>query len=168
MTATLPAIYGAAKAYAAQFGRVHEWEDIAQSALLKMLRFADLYNPAKGDLLPWACVVIINTIKTHVAQESAAPDMEEFNALIIDRTPAAAIYDTESQMQADFILAHLNEELRLFVEGYTYKEIAALRGFKSKVTAFDRIGKCADHLRRILGISTPQGRRQRNRLKAPA
>lgn len=54
ITATLPQIQLAAKKYAMRYRRFYEWEDIAQTALLKMLRFADLYDPDKGDFLPCA------------------------------------------------------------------------------------------------------------------
>lgn len=65
LTDALPRIEEAAKKYAVIFRCFNEWQDISQSALLKMLRFADLYDPAKGDLLPWACVIVINTINAH-------------------------------------------------------------------------------------------------------
>lgn len=169
LTATLPRIEQSAQAYAAHCNLRHEWQDIAQTALLKMLRFADHYDPDRGEFMPWACVVIINTIKTRLNQAATAPDMSEFNALIIEKqTPTTS--DPESDLQAAFIFDHLNEEARLYVEGYNYAEIAARRGFKSKVTAMARIDKCADNLRQILGIKGERGRRTKtyNRLQVIA
>lgn len=161
ITAKLPQIQGAAKKYAMLFRRGFEWEDMAQTALLKMIRFADQYKPDKGDFLPWACVIIINTIKTHIAKSATMPDMEEFNALIIDGTPAQADSNPEDRAQMALILAHLNEETRLFAEGYNYAEIAARRGFRSRVTAKNRIDKCAAHLSRTFGVTVKQERRPR-------
>lgn len=161
LTDTLPRIENAAQKYTAIFRCFNEWQDISQSALLKMLRFADLYDPAKGDLLPWACVIIINTIKTHINQSMTVPHMEEYNALIIDCTPAQAYDNPEDRAQMALILARLNEETRLFAEGYNYAEIAARRGFRSKVTAKNRIDKCAASLSRTFGIAVTQDRRPR-------
>lgn len=167
LTATLPKIERSAQAYAARYNLLHEWQDIAQAALLKMLRFADYYDPSKGEFMPWACVVIINTIKTHLSQISTAPDMSEFNALIIEKlTPAT--HDPESDLQTSLILDNLNEEARLYVEGYNYAEIAARCGFRSKVTAMTRIDKCANRLRHIMGINTKRGKRVRTCAKSPA
>lgn len=160
ITATLPKIQQAAQKYAIQYRRFYEWEDIMQTALLKMLRFADLYDPDKGELLPWACVIIVNTIKTHIAQSMTVPDMEEFNTLIIDRTPCPADCSPEEYAQMSSIVPNLNEEARLFNDGYNYTEIAAMRGFKSKVTAKNRIDKCAETLCRLLGMTVEQQRRQ--------
>lgn len=164
LTATLPRIERSAQAYAARYNMRHEWQDIAQTALLKMLRFADYYDPCKGEFMPWACVVIINTIKTRLSQATTAPDMSEFNALIIERTQTTD--NPESDLQAAFIFDHLNEEARLYVEGYNYAEIAARYGLKSKVSAFNRIKKCADNLRHIINGTTPpkvrRGRPPRN------
>lgn len=166
ITATLPKIQQAAQKYAMLYRRFYEWEDIAQqTALLKMLRFADLYDPGKGDLLPWACVIICNTIKTHIAQSMTVPDMVEFNALIIDRTPAADC-DPEEYAQMTFLLSNMNEEARLFSDGYNYAEIAARCGFRSQVTAKNRIDKCAESLCRVLGLTVKQQRRQRMYSKA--
>ena len=162
LTANLPRIENAAKKYATLYRRLHEWEDIAQTALLKMLRFADLYDPSKGDLMPWACVIICNTIKTQITLSVAAPDMEAFNAAIIDSTPAQSDCDPENSLQAALIFANLNQETRLFIEGYNYAEIARMQGVNSQVTAKNRIDKCADRLRRIMGIDRAQGRRVRN------
>lgn len=167
ITATLPQIQQAAQKYAMLYRRFYEWEDIAQTALLKMIRFADMYDPAKGDLLPWACVIICNTIKTHVARSMTMPDMEEVNALIIERTPAHADKSPEEQLQAAFILDNINRETCLFIEGYNYAEIAARRGFRSKVTAKNRIDKCAVSLCRALGMTVKQQRRQRMYSIAP-
>lgn len=159
---TLPRIEMAARKYATLYRCFSEWHDISQSALLKMLRFADLYDPAKGDLLPWACVIIINTIKTHINQSMTMPDMEEYNALIIGRTPAQYDCDPLNDLQLAFITANINQETQLFADGYNYTEIAKLRGFSSKVTAKNRIDKCADRLSRILGFDKTPGRRVRN------
>lgn len=162
----LPMIEGAARKYATIYRCFNEWHDISQSALLKMLRFADLYDRAKGDLLPWACVIIINTIKTHINQSMTMPDMEEYNALIIDSTPGPADCNPEEYAQMAFILSNLGEEARLFNDGYNYAEIAARCGFRSQVTAKNRIDKCAESLRRVLGIAVKQQRRQRMYSKA--
>lgn len=161
ITATLPQIQGAAKKYSMLFRRFYEWEDIAQTALLKMLRFADQYDPDKGALLPWACVIIINTIKTRIAQSMNVPDMVEFNALIIERTPGPADCNPEEYAQMAFILSNLSEEARLFNDGYNYAEIAARCGFRSQVTAKNRIDKCAASLSRTFGIAVTQERRPR-------
>lgn len=166
ITATLPKIQQAAQKYAMLSRRFYEWEDIAQTALLKMLRFADLYDPCKGDLLPWACVIICNTIKTRITQSMTMPNMEEFNALIIDCTPGPADCDPEEYAQMAFILSNLNEETRLFNDGYNYAEIAARCGFRSQVTAKNRIDKCAESLCRLLGLTVKQQRIQRMYSKA--
>lgn len=162
LTDTLPRIENAAQKYTAIFRCFNEWQDISQSALLKMLRFADLYDPQKGDILPWACVIIINTIKTHINQSMTMPHMEEYNALIIDCTPAQYDCDPMNELQLAFIAANINQETQLFADGYNYAEIAKLRGFSSKVTAKNRIDKCADRLSRILGFDKTPGRRVRN------
>lgn len=130
-----------------------------------MLRFADHYDPGKEFLL-WACVVIINTIKTNLNQAAATPDMSEFNSLIIER--AQAVDDPETDLQTSLILDNLNEETRLYVEGYNYREIAARCGFKSKVTAMTRIDNCASRLRRVLGINSERVRRIKVFAKSPA
>lgn len=161
ITAYLPRIQRAAKKYATLYRRGHEWEDMAQTSLLKMLRFADQYNPDKGDFLPWACVIIINTIKTHIARSATMPDMEEFNALIIDCTPAQADSNPENRAHMALILTHLNKETRLFAEGYNYAEIAARCGFRSKVTAKNHIDRCAADLSKTFGITVKQDRRPR-------
>lgn len=153
LTATIPRIERCAQAYAARYNLRHEWQDIAQTALLKMLRFADYYDPGKGEFMPWACVVIINTIKSRIAQIATAPGMNDINALIIERTQT--LQNPESDLQAVFILDNLNEEARLYVEGYNYEEIASRQGFKSKVTAHNRVRKCAENLRNILNGTTP-------------
>lgn len=51
ITATLPKIQQAAQKYAMLYRRFYEWEDLLQTALLKMLRFADLYDPGKGGFI---------------------------------------------------------------------------------------------------------------------
>lgn len=165
LTATLPRIERNAQAYAARYNLSHEWQDIVQTALLKMLRFADYYDPGK-DLMPWACVVIINTIKTRLNQVATAPNISEFNALIIEQTQTTD--NPESDLQTSLILDHLNDEARLYVEGYNYREIAARCGFRSKVTAMTRIDNCASRLRRILGINGARARRSRVYAKNPA
>lgn len=163
----LPIIEGAARKYATIYRCLNEWHDISQSALLKMLRFADLYDPAKGDLLPWACVIIINTIKTHIAQSMTMPNMGEYNALIVDNTPGPADYNPEEQAHMAFLTSNLNKEARLFLEGYNYPEIRARCGFKSNVTAMNRIDKCAEHLRKILGLTVVRGKRVKMHNKTP-
>lgn len=165
LTATLPRIERSARAYATRYNLRHEWHDIAQTALLKMLRFADYYDPGK-EFMPWACVVIINTIKTRLNQAATAPDMGEFNALIIDTTRATS--NPETDLQTSLILDNLNEEARLYVDGYNYREIAARCGFKSKATAMTRIDNCADRLRRVLGINTDRGKRVKVYARNPA
>lgn len=159
ITAAFPQIQQAAQKYAILYRQLYEWEDIAQTALLKMLRFADQYDPGKGDLLPWACVIIINTIKTHAAQSMRAQDFGELNARIIGRMPTQDGYNPEEYAQMAFILSNLNKEARMYYEGYNYQEIAARCGFRSKVTAKNRIDRCADRLRRIMGGAFDQGRR---------
>lgn len=156
LTATVPSIEEAARRYATQYNIFPAWKDIAQSAFLKMLRFADQYDPAKGELLPWACVILINTIKTFLAQS----DME-YNTLIIERT-ATEDHSTVNTIQAAFIFANLNTEAQLYIEGYNYQEIAARCGVKSRATVMNRIDKCAEHLSRIMGIKTGRGRRDKN------
>ena len=158
----LPMIEGAARKYATIYRCFNEWHDISQSALLKMLRFADLYDPEKGDLLPWACVVIVNTIKTHIAKNVRAEGVVDFNDLIIDCTRAYTDCSPEEQLQAAFILSILNEETRLYTEGYNYAEIAARCGFRGKATAKARLDNCAHRLSRILGLDKSPGRRVRN------
>lgn len=162
LTETLPRIENAAQKYTAIFRCFNEWQDISQSALLKMLRFADLYDPAKGDLLPWACVIIINTIKTHINQSMTMPHMEEYNALIIDCIPAQYDCDPITELQLAFIAANINQETQLFADGYNYAEIAKIRGFNSRVTSKNRIDKCAERLSRILGLDKNPTRRTRN------
>lgn len=162
---TLPRIEKIAQAYAARYNLRNEWQDIAQTAILKMLRFADYYDPGK-EFMPWACVVIINTIKTRLRQLATAPDMGEFNALIIETTPAAS--DPETDLQTSLILNNLNEEARLYVEGYNYREIAALCGFRSKATAMTHIDNCAARLRRVLGINANRSKRVKVYAKNPA
>lgn len=161
ITATLPKIQQAAQKYAMLYRRFYEWEDIAQTALLKMLRFADLYDPDKGELLPWACVIICNTIKTHIAQSMAVPDMEELNDFILASTPGPADCNPEEQWQAAFILSSLNEETKLYTEGYNYSEIAARCGLRSKSTVKARIDNCAKSLCRVLRMIDKPQRRQR-------
>lgn len=165
LTATLPKIERSAQAYAARYNLRHEWRDIAQAALLKMLRFADYYDPGK-EFMPWACVVIVNTIKTHLSQAAPVPDVGEFNAIIIERTQTTD--NPETDLQTHLILDNLNEEARLYVDGYNYREIAARCGFRSKVTAMTRIDNCADRLRRVLGINTDRGKRVKVYAKNPA
>lgn len=162
LTETLPRIDNAAQKYTAIFRCFNEWQDISQSALLKMLRSADLYDPQKGDILPWACMIIINTIKTHINQSMTMPDMEEYNALIIDCTPAQYDCDPMTELQLAFIAANINQETQLFADGYNYAEIAKIRGFNSRVTSKNRIDKCAERLSRILGLDKNPTRRTRN------
>ncbi len=166
LTATLPRIERSVLTYATRYNLRHEWRDIAQTALLKMLRFADYYDPGKGEFMPWACVVIINTIKTRLNQAATAPDMGECNALIIDTTPATS--NPETDLQTSIILDNLNDEARLYVEDYNYREIAARCGFKSNVTAMTRIDNCAQRLRRVLGINAARGKRVKVYAKNPA
>lgn len=155
LTANFAVIEASAKKYARIYRFYHEWEDLLQTAVLKMLRFADQYDHNKGALLPWACVIIINTIKTRIAEVMAVPIMEEVNIYI----PVISDLNPEDDLQASFILSNLNEETRLFVEGYNYPEIAARRGFLSRATAMTRIDNCAANLRRILGVNRERGRR---------
>lgn len=163
LTATLPDIEQAAQRYSRKYHRAQDWQDIMQSAVLKMLRFADQYNPAKGDLLPWACVIIINTIKTLITQSMAETFMEDINAA----PPAITFLNPEEELQTAFILAHLSRETRLWLEGYNYYEIAARCGVKSQVTAMSRIDKCVKRLSLILGRNYSRTRRQRQYTKRP-
>lgn len=162
LTANFAVIEASAKKYSRIYRFYHEWEDLLQTALLKMLRFADQYDPDKGALLPWACVIIINTIKTYIAQSIAVPYTEEINTTIA----VISDHNSEDDLQAALILSNLNEETRLFVEGYNYPEIAARCGFRSRVTAMTRIDNCAANLRRILGVNRERGRRTKMYTKA--
>ncbi len=157
LTASLPEIRHIVRTYAAHYGQLHEWEDLTQTALLKMLRFAGLYDPGRGALLSWACIIIVNTIKTHLARAAARPYMEELNTLI----PAQPGSSPEEYAQMAFVLSYLNEEARMLAEGYNYPEIAARCGFKSRSTAKARIDGCAGRLRKLLGITPEQRRRTR-------
>ena len=157
LTASYRRIMGMARGYAGRFDMLHAWQDIAQTALLRMLSYADLYDPRRGEFMPWACVVIINTIKTRINQVTKAPDMTEFNSFILETIPGKC--DPESDLQSAFIHEYLNEEARLYVEGYSYAEIAARCGFRSKGTTKTRIDNCADRLSRVLGIKDPRKRR---------
>ena len=163
LTAVLPQVEDATRKYARKYNLFHDWQDIAQSAILKMLRFADQYEPTKGALLPWACVIIINTIKTLIAQSMTEPFMKDVNAPL----PAITGFNPDDDLQAAFILSNLNEEARLYVEGYNYREIAARCGVKSKVTVMNRIDKCATRLSLIMGIDASRGRRKRMCAKSP-
>lgn len=163
LTATLPQIEEAARKYAIKFRLTGEYMDICQSALLKMLRFADQYDPAKGDLLPWACVVIINTIKTRIAQLAAYPCMDELGLLISDHAQSTP----EDDLHLSFMLNTLGKEARLYAEGYKYAEIAAQCGVKSKSTVKSRIDKGAARLCGILKRPAVFGKRERMVAMAP-
>ncbi|MDE7465299.1 MAG: hypothetical protein K2M59_02565 [Muribaculaceae bacterium] len=163
LTAVLPQVEDATRKYARKYNLLHDWQDIAQSAILKMLRFADQYEPTKGALLPWACVIIINTIKTLIAQSITEPFMKDVNAAI----PAITGSNPDDDLQVAFILSNLNEEARLFIDGYNYPEIAAMCGVRSKVTVMNRIDKCAKRLSLIMGIDASRGRRKRMYAKNP-
>ena len=52
LTANFAVIEASAKKYAMIYRLYHEWEDLLQTALLKMRRFADQYDNNKGALLP--------------------------------------------------------------------------------------------------------------------
>lgn len=164
LTAAMPQIEEEARKYAHKYWRLHEWRDILQTALLKMLRFADLYDPAKGDILSWASVAIINTIKTALAQSATMPYAEEFTPLVINRTPVGADYNPENQLLLAEIMANLNPETRLYLAGYTYAEIAVLRGI-SKGSVYNRIDRCAERLNILFGLRKERGRRVRNIVK---
>lgn len=164
LTATLTRLEGAAKSYAVQFDRPQEWQDILQTSLLRMLTYAHLYDPDKGEFMPWACVVIINTIKTRILQAANLPPIQIIDNRIAETIPH---YRTpSSDLRTSMILSNLNEESRLYVEGYNYVEIAARQGFNSKVTAMNRIDSCAARLSRVLGMKAYRGRRVRNCAKA--
>lgn len=167
LTEWLPVIERVARRNSAFYGLTDEWKDIVQSACLKMLRFADSYDPAKGDLLPWACVIANNTIKNRLAQLITCPDMAAFNELMIEQTPASSERSPDNELQLSMVLANLNQETRLFVEGYNYPEIAARCGFRSPATAMARIDKCAGRLALILGISATRYKRVRMYAKKP-
>lgn len=158
ITATLPQIERTVRIFAARYNLGHEWEDIAQTALLKMLRFAEKYNPERGDFIPWAWVVILNTIKTRLTQISSAPstcELFDFSKYLPSRS------NPESDLQAAIIESNLNREARLFVEGYNYREIAALCGYKSRTTVMARIDHCAARLRRVFDIERERVNRRR-------
>ena len=163
LTAKLPQIEGMAHGFAHKYHRSQEWRDICQSALLKMLRFADQYDPEQGDLLPWACVVIINTIKTRVAQLNAHPRTDELDCSSV----AMCHGNPEDDLQLSFMLDALGREAQLYTEGYNYAEIAARCGVKSKSTVKSRIDKGVDRLCGILGVSPVVGRRKRMVSMAP-
>lgn len=152
LTATLPEIEQAARKYSVKNQCHQEWQDLAQSAILKILRYAEHYDPAKGALLQWACVTVINTIKSHVAKTTAYSVMENYNDIIIEQTPATNDRNPENELQAAFILDNLNREAHLFAEGYNYREIAARCGVKSKSTIRERIDNCAKRLSLFLEI----------------
>lgn len=159
LTATLPEIHQAARKYAMLYQRFYEWEDIVQTALLKMIRFASHYDPDKGELLPWACVIIINTIRTHISQSMTKPNIIELNSFIIEHISTHIGNNPEESAQESVLLSMLNDETRMYIEGYNYSEIAARCGFKSKVTAKNHIDKCVGLLCRITGIKVKQGPR---------
>lgn len=155
LTAALPEIEKAAQTYARKFLRWQEWQDVAQSACLRMLRFAHLYDPEKGPLLPWACVVIINILK-NAAASPVHTEIQDNRALELTRNDITP--DENVHMQ--FLRTLLNEEAQLYVDGYNYREIAARCGYRSKTTAMARIDSCADRLRHVLGLSAGRGRRK--------
>ena len=166
LMAAVPRIELTARKIANTYGIAHEWQDIAQSAFLKMLRFADQYDPEKGELLPWACVILINTIKSHLAYNRKYLSLGEITPYIIDHI-AATSPTPEHILQASFILDNLNRETRLYFEGYNYYEIAAKCGVKSQVTAMYRIDKCVKRLSLVLGRDYTRIRRQRMVAKKP-
>ena len=151
----VPGIQTVARRYCAECGLPEQWQDIAQTAFLKMLRFAELYDPEKGDLFPWGCTVVVNTIKNYLT--NAATMRHE--ALAIIEQKAVSTYNPEQECQANFILAHLSEETRLYIEGYNYPEIANRCGVRSSATVMNRIDRNAQHLCRILGIEYRKGKR---------
>lgn len=165
ITEKLPFIERATKSYATRYDIRHEWRDIAQTALLKMLRFADLYDPDK-EFMTWASVVIINTIKTRIIQIYNTPDFSDLSSVFIDLTQATD--NPVSDLETNTIFDNLNRETRLYVEGYNFKEIATLCGFRSKVTAMNRINNCANHLQRVLGIDAIRVKRTNVYVKSPA
>lgn len=154
LTANLPKIKTFAQIYSAKCNIGDEWQDIAQTAILKMLKFADSFDPdpAKGDFAGWAYVVVANAVKSHAVKNAGMRLMEiDCNAYRQLQSPN----DPETDLQTAFILDNLNEETRLYVEGYTYSEISARYGLRSKVSAFKRVKKCANKLRYILNGTTP-------------
>ena len=155
LTAAAPDIERAARKYAAKYRRGREWQDIAQTVFLKMLRAADQYDPAKGELLPWACVIIINTIINTLERHQTILCTEALNKRV------SPVESPEDVLQMKLMLANLNPEARLYVEGYNYAEIAAKRGVKSKATVMTRIDKCTKHLSLIMGRNCDRGRRSR-------
>lgn len=165
LSASLPRVERIAQAYAAQYNLRHEWRDLSQTAILKMLRFADYYDPERGEFMPWACVVIINTVKTRVAQIINTPNVSEFNSVLLNRTQTPD--NPETNLQTSIIFDSLNEESRLYFEGYNYKEIAARVGVRSKATVMARIDLCAARLSRLLGVKYERGLRIKTFAKLP-
>ncbi len=160
LTAQIPIIEKVTRRYANKYNCYHDWEDIAQSSFLKMLRSADQYDPDKGKLLPWACVVIINTIRSRIVRTLSLPNTVDFNAQVIESISASC--NPEDDMQANLIISKLNREAKLYFEGYNYREIAHLVGVRSKATVMTRIDNCTNLLRYILGITTERARRKKN------
>ena len=158
----LPWIDNVTRKYAAYYNRSEEWEDIRQTALLKMLRLCDNYDPGKGELLPWACVVILRIIYNTARIGGTVPldAVEEWYIPVSSDNP-------ENILQAAFIMQNLNTEARLYVEGYSFPEIAAMKGLRSRSTVFYRVTKCADNLRRLLGENHKQAPRPKAQRPAP-
>lgn len=158
----LPCIDNVTRKYAAYYNRSEEWEDIRQTALLKMLRLCDNYDPGKGELLPWACVVILRIIY-NTARIGGTVSLDAVDEWYIPMSSD----NPENILQGAYIMQNLNTEARLYVEGYSFREIATMKGLRSKTTVFNRVTKCADNLRRLLGENHKQAPRPKAQRPAP-
>ncbi|MDE6266434.1 MAG: sigma-70 family RNA polymerase sigma factor [Muribaculaceae bacterium] len=159
----LPWIDNITRKYAAYYNRLEEWEDIRQTALLKMLRLCDNYDPGKGELLPWTCVVILRIIY-NTARIGGTVSLDAVDERYIH---SCSDNNPEKILQAAFIMQNLNTEARLYVEGYSYREIAAMQGLRSRSTVFNRVAKCTDKIRRLLGENHKQAPRPKAQRPAP-
>ena len=158
----LPCIDNVTRKYAAYYNRSEEWEDIRQTALLKMLRLCDNYDPGKGELLPWACVVILRIIY-NTARIGGTVSLDAVDEWYIPMSSD----NPENILQGAYIMQNLNTEARLYVEGYSFREIAEMQGLSSRSTVFNRVTKCADNLRRLLGENHKQAPRPKAQRPAP-
>lgn len=162
LTANAGLIEDAARRCARKYNILHEWQDIAQSVFLKLLRFADRYEPDKGELLPWAYVTIINTIKVRLNQLRTLRQKEEALNIVVAEVTPCRDPTPENDTHMKFLCEILNEETRLYLDGYSYSDIAARCGLRSKSTVKERIDKNAERLSRVLGMELKQGRRGLN------
>lgn len=159
LTANVGLIEEGARRYARKYNILHEWQDIAQSVFLNLLRFADLYDPDKGELLPWAYVTIINTIKQRLNQLRTLRQKEEALNIVVAEVTPCRDPTPEGITHMNLLWEILTEEARLYLDGYSYSDIAARCGLRSKSTVKERIDKNAERLSRVLGMELKQGRR---------